>query len=136
MTPVDWLLVTVVMFVGAGIQGGVGFGMNLIAAPILLLIDPRLVPGPAVLAAAVITDNLCNGLGTAAFVVFLTRLCDHRFSATQYALLTGISMLAGRLLAAASGVVIPLAGWSVISLVPPHEISGLKNHQGTKKREK
>ncbi len=58
------MLVTVVMFVGAGIQGGVGFGMNLIAAPILLLIDPRLVPGPAVLAAAVIT--------------LLTAIRDHR----------------------------------------------------------
>ena len=64
MTPLDWMLVTVVMFVGAGIQGGVGFGMNLIAAPILLLIDPRLVPGPAVLAAAVIT--------------LLTAIRDHR----------------------------------------------------------
>lgn len=55
MTPIDWVLVTVVMIIGAGIQGGVGFGMNLIAAPILLLIDPRLVPGPAVLAAALLT---------------------------------------------------------------------------------
>jgi uncharacterized membrane protein YfcA len=64
LTPLDWALVTVVMLVGAGIQGGVGFGMNLIAAPILLLIDPRLVPGPAVLAAALIT--------------LLTAIRDHR----------------------------------------------------------
>lgn len=55
MTPIDWVLVTAVMCIGAAVQGGVGFGMNLIAAPILLLIDSRLVPGPAVLAAGVLT---------------------------------------------------------------------------------
>ena len=36
-------------------QGGVGFGMNLIAAPILAVLDPDLVPGPALVAAVALT---------------------------------------------------------------------------------
>jgi hypothetical protein len=35
---------------GAAVQGAVGFGMALVAAPLLVLIDPRLVPGPIQLA--------------------------------------------------------------------------------------
>jgi uncharacterized membrane protein YfcA len=37
------------------VQGGVGFGMNLIAAPILAVLDPDLVPGPALVAAVALT---------------------------------------------------------------------------------
>src|SRR5207247_1898582 len=32
-------------------------------------------------------ENLCGGMGTAAFVALLMAMCDRRFSATQYALL-------------------------------------------------
>jgi hypothetical protein len=35
-----------VMAAGAAVQGGVGFGMNVVAAPILIQIDSDLVPGP------------------------------------------------------------------------------------------
>ena len=34
-------------------------------------------------------ENLCGGMGTAACVALLMALCDRRFSATQYALLSG-----------------------------------------------
>ena len=37
-----------VVLVGAAVQGAVGFGLGLIAAPILLLIDPRFIPGPLI----------------------------------------------------------------------------------------
>ncbi|MBT8493576.1 MAG: MFS transporter [Deltaproteobacteria bacterium] len=66
------------------------------------------------LAAAVVVDNVCNGLGTAAFVTFLTALCHHRFSATQYALLTSLSTVLGRLLAAGSGFVVAALGWAAL----------------------
>jgi uncharacterized membrane protein YfcA len=38
------------MAIGSAVQGAVGFGANLIAAPLLVLIDPRLVPGATTLA--------------------------------------------------------------------------------------
>jgi len=36
-------------------------------------------------------ENLSGGMGTAAFVALLMALCDHRFTATQYALLSALS---------------------------------------------
>ena len=69
-------------------------------------------PDRTALMAAIGIDNVCNGLGTAAFVAFLMSLCDRRFSATQYALLTSASGLLGRLLSASSGSLAVGVGWT------------------------
>ncbi len=55
MTVPELAIATVVIAVGAAVQGGVGFGMNLFAAPLLALLDPDLVPGPAIAAAVSLT---------------------------------------------------------------------------------
>jgi PAT family beta-lactamase induction signal transducer AmpG len=36
-------------------------------------------------------ENVSGGMGTAAFVALLMALCDHRFTATQYALLSALA---------------------------------------------
>lgn len=64
------------------------------------------------LIAAVGIDQLCNGLGTAAFVAYLMALCHQRFSATQYALFTSASTLIGHTLGAGSGYLIEGVGWA------------------------
>ena len=46
MSPLAFALTTAIVTVGATLQGTVGFGMGLFAVPLLILIDPRLVPGP------------------------------------------------------------------------------------------
>jgi PAT family beta-lactamase induction signal transducer AmpG len=43
------------------------------------------------MAFVVAVENLCGGLGTAAFVALLMALCKHEFSATQFALLSALS---------------------------------------------
>ncbi len=43
------------------------------------------------MAVVVAVENLCGGLGTAAFVALLMALCNARFSATQFALLSALS---------------------------------------------
>jgi PAT family beta-lactamase induction signal transducer AmpG len=45
-----------------------------------------------VMIVAVGFENLSGGMGTAAFVAFLMALCDHRFTATQYALLSALAV--------------------------------------------
>lgn len=40
-----------ILTVGAAIQGVAGFGANLLASPLLVLLDPALVPGPLIVAA-------------------------------------------------------------------------------------
>lgn len=54
MSPLEIAVAVAVMAVGALVHGSVGFGMNLIAAPILVLIDPAFVPGPMLVAALVL----------------------------------------------------------------------------------
>ncbi|WP_312240323.1 muropeptide MFS transporter AmpG [Pantoea sp.] len=58
------------------------------------------------MASAVFVENLCGGMGTAAFVALLMALCNKSFSATQFALLSALSAV-GRV------YVGPVAGWFV-----------------------
>lgn len=53
--PLQYLLVTLVLAGGALVQGSIGFGMGLFAVPFLVLLDPRLVPGPTLLASGLLT---------------------------------------------------------------------------------
>ncbi len=46
MTPADMAVVTLVVAAGASVQTAVGFGLGLLAAPVLALYDTDLVPGP------------------------------------------------------------------------------------------
>lgn len=45
----------VVVAIGSTVQGSVGFGLGLMAAPILMLIDPRMVPAPLLFASLSLT---------------------------------------------------------------------------------
>ncbi|ANB03135.1 hypothetical protein [Ectothiorhodospira sp. BSL-9] len=42
----QWLLATLVLIIGAIIQGGIGYGVALLGAPLLYLIHPQLIPAP------------------------------------------------------------------------------------------
>jgi PAT family beta-lactamase induction signal transducer AmpG len=73
---------------------------------------------------AIGVENICVGMGDAAFVAFMMSLCDKRFSATQYALLTSF-MAVGRIVAGApTGVIAQHVGWpgffclSVLGAIP------------------
>jgi uncharacterized membrane protein YfcA len=54
VTPLEAGLALLIFAAGACVQGGVGFGANLLAAPLLILVSPRFVPGPVVVASAVL----------------------------------------------------------------------------------
>jgi uncharacterized membrane protein YfcA len=56
MSPTQYAAALAALTLGAALQGSVGFGCNLVAAPLLVLIDPTLVPGPLI--AANLTLNL------------------------------------------------------------------------------
>jgi uncharacterized membrane protein YfcA len=55
MSVLELAIASVTMAVGATVQGSIGFGLNVIAAPILTLVDTKLVPGPALAAAFTLT---------------------------------------------------------------------------------
>jgi MFS transporter, PAT family, beta-lactamase induction signal transducer AmpG len=48
-------------------------------------------PGIVDMTLVVLLENLAGGMGTAAFVAFLMTLCDQRFTATQFALLSALA---------------------------------------------
>ena len=54
MTTTGVVAVLVAAALGSFVQGSVGFGHNLIAAPVFALVDERLVPGPAIASAGVL----------------------------------------------------------------------------------
>jgi PAT family beta-lactamase induction signal transducer AmpG len=61
---------------------------------------------------AVALENLCGGMGTAAFVALLMSLCDKRFSATQYALLSALAAVGRVYVGPASGLLVSAVGWA------------------------
>lgn len=66
---------------------------------------------------AINIEQFCGGLGTAAFVAFLMSLCNQRFSATQYALLSSLMAVSRDLLAAPGGEIVKSTGWSIFFLI-------------------
>lgn len=61
---------------------------------------------------AINIENFCAGLGTAAFLGFLMSLCDPRFSATQYALLSSLVAVSREVIASPAGAIAQTTGWS------------------------
>jgi PAT family beta-lactamase induction signal transducer AmpG len=58
-------------------------------------------------------ENLCGGMGTTAYVALLMALCDKRFSATQYALLSALSAVGRVYVGPAAGYLVAGLGWQV-----------------------
>jgi PAT family beta-lactamase induction signal transducer AmpG len=56
-------------------------------------------------------ENLCGGMGTAAYVALLMALCDRRFSATQYALLSALSAIGRVYVGPIAGYLVESLGW-------------------------
>jgi len=73
---------------------------------------------------AVSLENISGGMVGAVFVALLMSLCNPRFSATQYALLSGVYAMSRSLLSAPAGVVAERVGWpsfflfTVVAAVP------------------
>lgn len=57
-------------------------------------------------------ENLCGGMGTAAYVALLMALCDRRFSATQYALLSALSAVGRVYVGPAAGYLVKALDWA------------------------
>ena len=56
-------------------------------------------------------ENLAGGMGTAAFVALLMALCNHRYTATQFALLSALASLGRVFVGPPSGQLVAMLGW-------------------------
>ncbi len=53
--PLQMLAIFLITFLGAVLQGSIGFGLGPFAVPLLIIIDPSFVPAPLLLAALILT---------------------------------------------------------------------------------
>ncbi|MEX2644577.1 MAG: MFS transporter [Acetobacterales bacterium] len=63
------------------------------------------------LAVTIAVENVAGGMGTAAFVAYLSALCNVAYTATQYALLSSLMAVGRTLFTTGSGVVAEISGW-------------------------
>lgn len=66
---------------------------------------------------AIAFENLAGGMGTSAFVALLMSLCNSRFSATQYALLSSLAAIGRIFIAPTSGFLVESIGWAHFFLI-------------------
>ena len=62
-------------------------------------------------------ENLSGGMGTAAFLAFLMSLCNQRFTATQFALLSAFASVGRVWVGPLAGVLVESIGWPVFFIV-------------------
>jgi MFS transporter, PAT family, beta-lactamase induction signal transducer AmpG len=65
----------------------------------------------ALIIAAALFENFAHGLGTAAFLAFLMSVCERRYAATQFAVLSALLALSRTLAGGASGVLAERMGY-------------------------
>ena len=80
----------------------------------VLAISPKSLP---LMAGAIGLENLCGGLGTAAFVAFLMALTDTRFSAAQFALLSALAAVGRVYVGPTAGVLVETTGWPAFFVI-------------------
>lgn len=93
----------------------------------------------SLLMAAVVIENVTGGMGTAAFVALVMSLCDPRYTATQFALLSSLEAL-GRVFAGRpSADLVQAVGWAqffvltfVIALPGLWAVWRLRRHLGAR----
>ena len=62
-------------------------------------------------------ENLSGGMGSSAFVAYLSVLCNKRYTGTQFALFTSFMAFGRTLLSASSGWVVEVTGWFQFFLI-------------------
>lgn len=65
----------------------------------------------SILAATVTFENLTSGMGTSAFTAFMASLCNKRFTATQYALLSSLMGIPRVIVSSPTGFLAERIGW-------------------------
>jgi len=62
-------------------------------------------------------ENFGSGMGTSAFLALLMTMCNQKFSATQYALLSSLAAVGGIVISPTSGFLAEAVGWPMFFLI-------------------
>lgn len=88
------------------------FGLAQLASNVIYLLLLHTGPQLWALMVVISVENLAGGAVGAVAVALLMGLCDPRYTATQYALLSSLAALSGTLLAGPAGYLVEHQGWS------------------------
>lgn len=86
---------------------GIAQALSNLAYMLLAIIGKNL----SMMAFAVFLEHFCGGLATVAFLAFLMSLCDQRYSATQFALLSALSAVGRVFVGPIAAVMVNTIGW-------------------------
>lgn len=98
-------------------QALIAFGLLQAASILTFLALSRIGHNYPAMVIAVGVENLAWGMGTAAFIAYIMALCDHRYTAFQFALLSALDSISRVLLGPIAGFVAEYAGWSAVFTV-------------------
>jgi PAT family beta-lactamase induction signal transducer AmpG len=87
------------------------FGLFQAVTPLSFAILVATGPNVLALAFVVAVETLSLGMGASALTAFMLRLCNRKFSATQYALLTSFMGIPRTVIPASAGFIVDYLGW-------------------------
>jgi PAT family beta-lactamase induction signal transducer AmpG len=62
-------------------------------------------------------ENICGGISTAAFVSYISLLCNKQFTASQYSFLSALASFGRTTISASAGFVIAYTGWAFFFII-------------------
>jgi len=78
---------------------------------LLFVLQAHVGANSALLAASIFAENLSGGISAAAFVAYLSTLCNVHYTGTQYALLSSLAAVGTTWLSTPAGYVVKYLGW-------------------------
>jgi PAT family beta-lactamase induction signal transducer AmpG len=88
------------------------FGILQAASNLIYLVLMWTGPNYLVAGSAIFVENFCGGMGAAAFTGLIMDLCNSRFSAFQYALLSSLSAVGRVIVGPMAGIIAADYGWN------------------------
>lgn len=86
-------------------------GLLQMASNLMFAVQAMVGYDTTVLTATIAIENLSGGMGSAAFVAYISGLCNLAYTGTQYALLSSLASSGRNVLAASGGLLVEQMGW-------------------------
>jgi PAT family beta-lactamase induction signal transducer AmpG len=111
-------------FIGGVVVARLGLMRGLLVSGVLMAVSnlvflAQAAAGPdlLVLALTISIENITTGMGTTAFVAYMSSLCNVAYTATQYALLTSLMAVSRTVLSSGAGWLADQVSWPVFFMI-------------------
>jgi PAT family beta-lactamase induction signal transducer AmpG len=111
-------------------------GILMAVSNLVFVIQAQAGASVPMLAVTVAVENLTTGMGTTAFVAYLTSLCNVSYTATQYALLSSVMGFSRTVMSSGAGWLADQVAWSTffvlttVAALPGLVLLGWMMHRG------